>query len=221
MNGSTTKRVLLGLAALVLFTLNGWTLVYLNGSVWTFEFGEEEIAGAGDGTLNDYVIEGAGYFLKANSDFMLFLEKAEMSELNGVDFNGLQVNLDNAILNMVSARDVYIQLKQKADITPYNPVVIDELAKFNYDVFRKKQGLNASIFEQVRGYLENGEVREVYGKIIADTEEILAIANAVKAKIDIGEFPELSSLWNLGQACSNSLLFGQYVARVFYEINVK
>ena len=218
MKASTTKRVLLGLAALVLFTLNGWTLVYLNGSIWTFE--PQSIA-PGDGTLNEYVVEGAGYFLRANSDFMLFLDKAEMSELNGADFSGLQVNLDNAILNMENARNVYIQLKQKADITPYNPVVIDELARFNYDVFQKKQGLNASIFEQVRGYLENGEVREVYGKIISDTEDILAIANAIKTKIDSGEFPELSSLWNLGQACSHSLLFGQYVARVFYEINVK
>lgn len=216
------QKVCVGLTVLILFSLNGWALVYLNGSDWGFDELWESASvmdtSAQDRSISALVVEGAGHFLQSNSDFMLFLNRAEMSELNGVDFNELKATLDNAILNIENARDTYLLLKQKADGTPYNYGIIAELDSFNYEVFQREQDLVPSVFREVKAFLGDGQIRGVYGKILADTEEILAIANAIKASVDAEQFPELSTLWNLGHSCSRSLLFGQYVARVFYEV---
>jgi hypothetical protein len=55
-------------------------------------------------------------------------------------------------------------------------------------------------------------------KILADTEKILRLLTPVKAAVDAGKFPTLADVWDLNQAFSRTLMFGQYAARVFHEI---
>jgi hypothetical protein len=169
-------------------------------------------------SLESGVINGAGYFLRSCSDFLLFLNKVELAEIEGSDFAALNSNLSNAIANMELAKDIYIQLKQQMDVTPYDPVMIDHLLKFNYDVFQRKNDLIIPVFEEVKHYLESGAARELYGEILCQVDEILNIAYPIKAKIEANEFPEVSSLWDLQQRCCKSMLFGQYSARVFLNL---
>jgi hypothetical protein len=169
-------------------------------------------------SIEHYVVKGAGFFLKSCSDLLLFLNYAEIAEIEGADFNALWLNLDNGISNMEVARDVFLQLKQKADLTPYNQSKIDELLKFNYVGFQKENNLLKPVFDQVKFYLGNGAVREFYGEILCQIDEILDISYIIKANIEVNEFPEVESLWNLQHRCCKSMLFGQYASRVFLKI---
>jgi hypothetical protein len=199
--------------------MNVSAVIYFNGSSRGFDEGEGENTSPQEKGLRELVMEGAGYFLESYSGFLLFLSKVEVAELAGLDYNEAQMDLNNAIEKMESARDVFVLLKEKSEATPYDPIVIGELLNFNYDHFQKKNDLIEPIFDQVKSYLEKGRIREMYGEALSNTVEILDIAYMIKEKIDLEEFPEISTLWDLDESCSRSLRFGQYAARVFVEIS--
>lgn len=209
------SKVLLGVAVMVLFTLQMSPIIYVNGGGKIFEdFGEASTL-----PLEFYEVEGAGYFLKSCSDFLFFLNKAELAANEGTDYGALKLHLNNAISNMELARGTYFQFKQKADVTPYNAFMIDKLLHFNYNLFQKENGLIKPVFEEVESYLGHGKIREFYGEILCHTEEILTVAYTLKAKIEANEFPDPSSLWDLQHRCCKSMLMGQYASKVFLEIN--
>jgi len=212
-NKHGTSKVLLGVAVLILLNFNLSGFLYYNDV--DIIFGE----GLKKGTvIKEHVIRGAGYFLESYSDFLLFLTKIEVSELDGLDYDKLRLNLNNAIEKMEYARDTYIQLKEEADVTPYNPIMIEELLNFDYDGFQKKNHLIESIFDDVSFYLSKGKIREMYEKTISHIEGILEIANGLNEAINAGKFPKVSTLQDLNETCSKSLLFGQYAAKVFKKI---
>lgn len=212
------SKVLLGMVVLILLHLNLSALTYCNDSYSAFLEIDEKQKNSEVGTIEGYVVEGAGYFLESYSAFLLFLNKIEIGELGILDYNELKLILDNAIGKMEYTKNIYLELRQRADYTPYNPFVINELLTFNYENFQIKNRLLEPIFNNVKHYLCRGKIREMYGKRISQTERILSIANMIKAKIEVSELPEASAFHDLNEACSQSLLFGQYASRVFQEI---
>lgn len=183
--------------------------------------------GNGDGDENQrsantniktLVIMGAGHFLKSHSDFQLFLNKIELSELTGANYDEWQDILNRAISGMESARATYLGLKNLAANTPYNPEVIEKLKGFDYPGFMEKNNLNPQVFKQVETLLSQGNVTGVYEKIFLDTGDILEALYRVKQEIDQNLFPTIHNLWNLNQLYSDSLFLGQYTAVVFKEI---
>jgi len=225
MRGQHNKvsKVCLGITVLMLLSMEVSALVYLNSSQFVYLQNKSISTSSSNSesektSMRGLVITGANYFLQSYSDFMQFLSKIENSELVGLDYNEVQVDLNRAIERIGMAQEVYAALKSQADITPYNGFVLQQLVQFNFFDFQAKNRLVESIFKEVRSYLEKGDIRGVYGKVLADTEEILGTARSIKEKIDAGVFPEIPSLWNLGQSYSRSFLFGQYVARVFVTL---
>lgn len=215
---NTFQRIILGAGVLLLFAMNLSALVFLNGSNMGYgKSGEENTSGDRE-TIKTYIIEGAGYYLNSYSEFLLVLNRLELAEKNGLMYNEIQMILDRAISMMEDAREVYTSLKSEAFSTPYDPIVIDKLLDFDYDKFQKKNDLVEPIFDQVKYHLEQGEISEIYARVLLDVEEILRVALLIREKIILEEFPENSAIWNLDETLSISLRFGQYVARVFHEI---
>jgi hypothetical protein len=202
--------------AVLLLQVNGLATVKANWSPMAFEGGiQADNIGS---SINLYVVEGAGHFLKSHATILEFLNRIELNDLNGTDFNELQNLIDTAIVHMENARLAYTELTQLAEVTPYNPEVIAELGTFNYGKFRRDNGLNFSLFWDVRRYLKSGDVRGIYHEMLQDTEEILDILNDIKAEVYANEIPGISLIWNLNHQCFLSLIFGQYTSMVFYEI---
>jgi hypothetical protein len=141
-----------------------------------------------------------------------------MSELQGCDFNELLFLVNNAIEKVQYANEVYFQLKQKADVTSYNPVIINELLNFDYDTFAEQEGVIESIFKEVKAFLSKGKIREMYGEALSHTQGILNIANVIKTKLEEGLFHGTSDLYDLNEAYANYMLFGEYAAEVFQQI---
>jgi hypothetical protein len=211
------STVLMGVAMLVLLHMNVSGIIWYNDSDIGFG-GQAGVAALQEKPMRAYVIEGAGYFLGSYSDFLLLLNKVEMSELQGCNFNELLVLVNRAIEKMQYANESYLQLKQKADVTSYNPVIIDELQNFDYDAFAHREGFIEPIFKEVKAFLSKGHIREMYGEALSHTQGILNIAMVIKTNLEEGVLPETSDLHDLNEAYAHYMLFGEYAAEVFQQI---
>ncbi|MCP5107334.1 MAG: hypothetical protein GY950_28365 [bacterium] len=204
-------KIILCISVLLLVNINALSYVIANRGECTFEdCGEKSIS------IKSSIIYGAGYILKSNSEMMLFLNKVELSELNGINYNEIGNIINSAIENMEMAKEYYIYLKQTADSRAYNPAMIELLVSFDYAAFQKEKGMNATVFQDVQKYLSKGDVRGVFSRLLTDTGDILEKLYMVKEYIDAENFPELPTLWRVNQDYSEIILFGQYSAEIFY-----
>jgi hypothetical protein len=170
------------------------------------------------GQISTYVMEAAGYFLKSQSDMFLFLNKVELSDLEGTDFTELQSIIDMVVVNMQNAQAKYSELTALADNTPYDQTVLQQLAVFDYAAFRDSKGLNSVIYNDVEAYLQVGDVRGFYQKLYLDTQQILDLLAVLKSAVYANTLPGMEDLWQANRAYANTFLFGQYAAEIFYEI---
>ncbi|MCP5107290.1 MAG: hypothetical protein GY950_28140 [bacterium] len=208
---SAILKVLVGVCIVVLFSVNAFARLVANGSPKGFVEPERP-------AIEGLVIEGAGYFLKSHSDTLLFLNKVELSDIQGADFTELQLLIDNAIADMQNAKTKYISLTEIADTAPYDQAFITALLNLDYASFQQNNGLNGVIFSETQTYLSSGDIRGVYHQLLSDTQDILDKLALVKTAVDAETIPEMSYIWRLNQAYSDTLFFGQYAAEVFYEV---
>ncbi|UCH94931.1 MAG: hypothetical protein JSV88_32405 [Candidatus Aminicenantes bacterium] len=204
-------KIFMVITAVMLFSINSFSLWYANGSGGAYE-------GGGDNettSIDQFIVEGAGYFLDSYAYTLRFMREVELSANRELNYPELRQLLNSALFNMEQARSTYMLLKETADNTPYNPVVIEALKNFNYDLFRESNGLNHEIFTDVKSYLIKGQVREIYGKLLSDMENMINLLQTVKKKIDKNLFPPVNTVRQLNQTYSVSLLFGQYTSGVF------
>jgi hypothetical protein len=181
-----------------------------------------DIAGTGatvSTAINTLIINGAGYFLNSQSNALLFLNKIEMSELNGLNYNDLRESLYPAIEKMEMARDTYMDLTELAIATPYRLEVIKRLITFDYDGYQTRNGLDDATFKKVEQYLGKGDVNGLFTEMLLGTKNILDMLYALKETVDKDQFPTNQSLWQLAQAYSEFHMAGQYAAQVFYAVS--
>ena len=209
------SKLFIGVFILWAVNINLFGLIFANYSECTFDETCEEKSTS---TVKPYVIEGAGYFLGSHSDFLLLLNRIEVSELKGIDYGELQGIMKKAISNMKGAKESYTALTELAQVTPYNEAFIQKLLDFDYDSFEKEYNLNGVIFDDVESYLGKGDVRGFYSRILSDIEKLLKSLNLIKITVDAEKFPEISDLWRLNDDFSKTLVFGQYAAEIFKKI---
>lgn len=217
----TKKRVLskIILSALIFlfFNFNLLPYVCLNGGEegYNGDDGESFVYG---GSIKYYIIKGGGYYLGGYSDILKFLERIELSDLNGLDFAQLNQIVDSALDNMNNAHYYYLLLIMKAEVTPYNMTFIDKLKAFDYHGFESAHHLNGAVFDRVEGYLKKGDITGTFKACRTDIVEIITVLERIKGYTSNNRMPVLQDIWLLNELCSESLLFGQYAARVFAEI---
>lgn len=167
--------------------------------------------------ITQYIIIGAGHFLKGLSGVHLVLNKVELSELYGVNYEELQTLLDNTIMDFEKARDAYVQLCSKGNTTPYNDAVIYRLMDFDYDGFQKSKRLNSDVFAELRSYMEAGDIRGLYANMQSKIEQILKKLYAARPFFQNAALPPVEDIWRINQSCVETALFGQYAAELFYS----
>jgi hypothetical protein len=168
--------------------------------------------------IEDLVITGGGYFLHSKADFLLCLNKIELSPLQGIDYTEVQDLLKSAIHNIEKAGGNYGRLVTIAYVTPYRIDVIEKLKAFDYDNLLEEKGLNAVIFKDMQSYLSVGNLRGLHSRALMDTMNILTLLYRLKPAVDSGQIPVLEDLWRLNQAYAEAHLLGQYTAEVFDRV---
>jgi hypothetical protein len=199
------------------FSFNAFSYFFGNGAGGGYGDGVEGTIGKCS-TIETYIIEGAGYFLKANSDILSYLNRVELSDSEGIDYNERLAVLNSAYYNMLQAKNRYDTLIGIAGLTPYNENVIAALKDFNYDEFSGKNLLNIAILKEVESYLNKGDITGAFKNIRIKFVEIIDRINTIKGYLTSGKTAEITELWRLNQDFSQTLLFGQYIAEVFYAI---
>jgi hypothetical protein len=179
-----------------------------------------ESAVCGGNLIENYIIQGAGHYLDAYSTVLYFFNRAELANDSGSDFFTWQWILYKAITQMNQAKAFYDTLIGEAEATPYNEFVLLKLKNFNYSQFRVDNGLTIEIFQEVEAYLRPGNITGVFKRIRANFQDIIYRLETIRGEVNQGKMPALASLWDLNESCSSTLLLGQYVSRVFYNIDL-
>jgi hypothetical protein len=184
------------------------------------EVGQSSTSGIKENStgIEGLIMAGAGYFLRSQADFLLFLNKIEMSALEGLNYPELQTVLNSAAANLEKAKEEYGRLVEVAYATPYRQEVWEHLKAFDYDGLLAEKGLNAVIFKDMEKYLKAGALRGLHERALADTVNILSMLYRLRPMIDSGQFPVLEDLWRLNQAYAQAHLLGQYTSEVFARL---
>jgi hypothetical protein len=168
-------------------------------------------------TIQSCIIDGAGYYMQAYSDILQFLREIEWSNPGSVNYDELKTLVNRALDNMKNAERAYATLEELANTTPYNPVFIEKLTAFDYSAFQQARAAEGTAFSNTSKYLAAGDVRGLFSHIKTGNGHIINMLMDIKASLDAGKFPELSSLWRLNQEAAEIMLTGQYAAEIFYE----
>lgn len=224
---STNKRfiskVLVGILILVGFTICGFPFICHNGAEGVYGSGSSTGSSTGGGEINsisieDYIVEGGGYYLKANSAIQTLLQMVEWQDFQGMDYNELQHVLDKAISNMYGAIFAYQILILKAEGTPYNEDVLKKLAEFDYQSFMEENRLNPYIFGEVEGYLKNGDITGIFRRTYFKFIDIVSRLYLIDAAISHNSLPGINVFRELNETAADVSIFGSYTARVFSNI---
>lgn len=195
--------------------VNGFGRIIQNGT-------EIGFSGSGQEVIRKLVIEGAGYYLKSHSDMLLFLNRIEMSDLRGLDFDEARGIVNGAVSQMEKAMETYEKLAMTAETVPYNEEVVQRLLTRDYSPANhsedQQQGVNGAAFDWTGNILKEGDIRGIYYKMIQNTGRILDMVREIKNHIDNGMVPVTASLWRVSEAYAETLVFGHKVAAVFYEL---
>ncbi len=214
MKKNIMSKAFMGIFVFGFFVVNTFPYFIANGSGSGFQ-------SPGNTDIHTGIMEAAGFFLESHANFLLLLQKIEVAELYGTDYIELQQLIDNAVFHMENAWAKYSALSLSAHRTPYNPVIISQLMNFNYLSFRASTGLESVIAEDVGSYLTRGDIRGVYLRLMVDSQQILGRLIAIKSSLLVETFPAIPDLWQINQDFYRVLFFGQYTARIFFEITGK
>jgi hypothetical protein len=216
MNKDYKQLMKIVFGTIILLTITAaYSYSYVMGNFSEYSFDNSDVEST---PLNISIVNGAGFFLKSYSDTLLLLNRIEIADNNGVDYNELEGLVNSAIENMKRARESYANLKQAADRTPYNPLMITKLRSFDYNGFQQANGFNPFVFKQVEYYLGKGDVRGFYGHLLSASVDMLRRLDTIKASIASTRFPEIENLWRINQVFSQTILFGQYGSSIFKNL---
>ena len=166
------------------------------------------------------VIEGAGYYLRANTGIQLLLKKVELQDIDAIDNSELVQLVSNALENITRTRETYKRLIKTAKSTPYNPLVTERLKNFAYDTFMMDNGLNPVVFKELASYLSCGDITGTFKRTYADVCYIERLLTLISQELSENRMPGMPVFWELNESCAGVSLFGSYVARVFQEVNI-
>jgi hypothetical protein len=169
--------------------------------------------------LGQLIPEAAVIFIESTKDFEDSLKEIEKSELYGPNYPALQVVIDKTITGMENARCKYREIVNISESLEMDVVILETLIEFDYDGLQSKYHLNPSIFEKAAAFCQAGDVIGIYNHTLDTIAVILENLYRVKAKLEQESLPALYIIWETGQLYFESEMFGQYVSRIFYEIN--
>ncbi len=216
------SKIITGTLACLLMTINIYSYLAGNGSGDSYAAPPKSPEAMFDsGTtnpINTFIEKGAACFFKSYSDYLLFSNKIEMSNLEASDYSEWISIIDSALLNIRNAKSNYYQLIQTADATPYNWQIIYRLWFFDYTSFMVRHKLNRIHFWRVQEYLMVGDITGAYIRIYAGIRDIEALLTAVRRDLVQHRMPDLPKMWDVNEEFTNTLTFAQYMTRVFYNL---
>ncbi len=214
-----TPVLCLVMGAVILLTahFNGFSRICHNGSGSGYETPGESVGISNP--VEALIVEGAVYYLQANTSIQLLLNRVELQDIDGIDNAELVQLVDNALENITLARHTYLRLIKTAGSTPYNQTVIHRLKHFAYDTFMMENGLNPVTFKELKSYLSRGDITGTFKRSYRSICMIHRLLKSIKMSLSVNRTHVMKVYWKLNETCADTTLFGSYAARLFREIN--
>lgn len=176
------------------------------------------MASGGQG-IESLVEESAVHFSTSFSEFLKITAKLEASGLDKLDYKGLAAISRNSLGEIEFCRDLYKELVNRAEQTPYNSVFIEKLKRFDYAAFTRGRGLNTPLYNKVRGFLVRGDLNGLLKLFSNKTETLTGLVAQVDHEISRTGCVTLESIWSVNDAFAELMLLEQYAARIFKSAN--
>ena len=212
------KGIILAVSIFILININVFSYVLNNGSGTVYTEGTSNGIGISNISIEMMIIEGSGYFFKAQADIQSFLNIIEWQDTRVINYINLNQVIKNALNHMIMARSNFEELIKAAESTPYNLEVIGRLKDFDYDSFMKEYNLNPYVFNIVKEYLMEGDITGTFKYTDEKFKEIEQVILEIQEEISADRLPGVSMCWKINELCAETTLFGSYIARIFKTI---
>jgi hypothetical protein len=216
---SLKKVIILAVSFFIIFNMNSFSYVVLNGSDGGYNGTPSNGIGISDISIKMLIEDGVGYFLKAQVDIQSFLNIIEWQDTRIINYIDLNQVIKNALTHMIMARSNFEELIKVAESTLYNFEVIERLKEFGYDSFVKEYNLNPYVFNIVKEYLIKGDITGTFKYTNEKFKEIEQVILKIQEEVSVYRLPGVSMCWRLNELCAEITLFGSYIARIFKNIN--
>jgi hypothetical protein len=205
---------------IIAFSSNLFSRFYHNYTCITFpDQCEGNGLGASTPILGQLIPDAAINFFESSRDFQDFIKEVEKAEIYGANYPVLQIGINKAIAGMENARCKYVEIVNISETLEMDVVILEKLIEFDYDGLQSGYNLNSSIFEKAAAICKEGDVNGIYNHTVDTITSILENLYQLKSTLEKDSLPELYKIWETGQLYFESEMFGQYVSRIFYEIN--
>lgn len=211
-------KTLIILLFILVIAIQAFPIIFANGSGGGYQTGEENLNGAAN-EIEALVIRGAGEYLQSYATTLMFFNQLEIQPLKGIDYASCRGILAGSISNLEQAMETYRLLIQRADSTPYNAAVLLRLRDFDYKGFMERNGFNGVIIEKARRHLMRGDITGFYKMIYTRMNRIKSLLQEINRDVCQNKMPPVITLWQLNRIYSNTLMAGQFVAKVFGTLN--
>lgn len=168
--------------------------------------------------INLYIEEGAASFLSSYAIMLQVMSSMELINQQGFDRDELKLTVNLARKKVQNAILSYKQIIELAESTPYNPDIVASLQSLDYLSFKSGNSMNDSIFYTVQDYLQNGDVTGAYQWIYINLLTISRSLETLSESLSSESVPQAALFWDINKRFNHTLLFGQYMAEVFYSI---
>jgi hypothetical protein len=158
-------------------------------------------------------------FSDSTSVFDDFLKEVDKSEGIDPNYPVLQEGIEKAIVFMETARCSYREIVKISESLEMDMVILIKLLLFDYNGLKYRYNFNPSIFEKAAAFCKAGYVKGIYTHTFDTIFAILENLKGIKSKIEIESLPELFLIGETVQLFFETEIFGQYISRIFYEIN--
>lgn len=160
--------------------------------------------------IEDNIIEGSALFFQAAADIMKLFDEAERGAKD-LNFPNSTNMLDSAIAKLKMAKEKYetaTGLGKSIDKANCN---FEYLKVFDYDKLVTEKGLIKEVVEDVKVYLQTGNVPGFYQRISDEVGILIDRLNGLKIKmqVEIVTFHK-SDYWGILQKLSGIMLLGNY-----------
>jgi hypothetical protein len=197
-----------------------FSYIFGNGSGGGYQTGEENLSGAGN-EIESLVIRGAGEYLQAYAETLMFLNQFEMEPLRGIDFTVCREILAGSLSHLDQAVETYRLLIQRAEAAPYDETVLSRLRDFDYKGFMNRNGFKGIIITKVKELLLVGDITGFYKMIYTRMNQIRSLLEEVTMDVRQNKMPAVTALWQLNRMYYNTLMAGQFTAHVFNAIKIR
>lgn len=199
------KKRILQLLTVLLVVL---TATMMDAVICVNDFGRY-LNGEASDKCENLVTAGSDLYFKANADMMNFFAETEIAPGEKYNFSKALLKVRSALRYLNEAKTNYIQAAQIASAAGYQ-ADIDLLKTYEYDGFAAGLGLNMAIKNEVKVFLNNGDVAGFYQEIAHRLDGLTSILKVLENNLQTKTKPQISTVWEALQKMSDLTLFGNY-----------